>query len=76
MFVFVFWRGFQVGFLALLAFRAWVSASLCISGWVFAGCSQSFVFDLGCLYFCLFFLVFLLFFFFGSSSLVLDGFWS
>ena len=87
---------FRLGFGLCLhfgfVFWAWVWASLCVSGCVFASCSQSVGFDLGYSYFYSFFgfsdlgfaqifarfLVFLLFFFFFfcSSSLVLDGFWS
>ena len=73
---------FRLGFGLCLhfgfVFWAWVWASLCISGCVFASCSQSIGFDLGCSYFYSFFgfsdlgfaqisarfLVFLLFFFF------------
>ena len=92
-----FGMGFGVGFGLCLHFgfvsRAWVLASLCVSGWVFASCSQFVGFDLGCSYFYPFFSSFsdlgfahisthfffgfsFLFFFFCSSSLVLDGFWS
>ena len=61
-FVFVFRRGFQARFRALhfgFVFQAWVSASLCILSWVFAGCSQFVGFDLGCSYFYSFFWFFL-----------------
>ena len=55
---------FRLGFGLCLhfgfVFRAWVSASLCGSSWVFAGCSQSVGFDLGCSYFNSFFFVFLI----------------
>ena len=78
---------FRLGFGLCLhfgfVFRAWVSASLCVSGWVFAGCSQSIGFNLGCSYFYSFFFCFsnlgfahISTHFFCSSSLVLDGFWS
>ena len=80
MFVFVFWRGFQAGFQALFAF--WV----CVSGvgfglslhfglgfcWLFS----IFCFRFGLLIFLLVSSSFFALFFFGSSSLVLDGFWS
>ena len=55
---------FRLGFGLCLhfgfVFRGWVSASLWVSGWVFASCSQSVGFDLGCSYFYSFFFVFLI----------------
>ena len=47
--------GFQLCLHFGFVFRVWVSASLCILGWVFAVCSQSVGFDLGCSYFYSFF---------------------
>ena len=74
-FVLVFRHGFRSEFRARFVFRAWVSASLCVSGVVsiYGFRPLSLCFWSGLWICSFFFLVFC--FLFCSSSLVFDGYW-